>query len=1625
MCGLQRCVFLTMAAIVAVLSVHASTAQAQTGRVYCYNMQNVYSYTGVTTPSGTLISPNGSFTDPNSWNGAYSNVDPETGNCSGKLPPGPQDTLIVGVVADQNGDLLDTTIGGGGTYYLLDVYGAPVSSGVTLTLQTGGSTFSGGLTANGGQATIQGGLDAVGGAALGSSQGFAGQYTIAGGTLSSGVIIQEYGPSTTVNVAAGGGLSAPEVVVDGASTSLIVDGTVNASSYLTVGQNASGSMTIDKGGSVTSGNGFIGGFPGSSGTVTVDGKWTTTGYLFVGQEGTGSLTVENGGQVVTGDFMAVGDGPGTSTLNIVTGGKVSVTPVSGLPGDLALLLAEDPASTANVTVAGAGSTLAINGALNVGYAGDATLTVGDGATVNVTGTIIRLGRFAGSLGVLTLNGAGSSFSFLAGSTFQVGNAGNGVLTVDQGFQLNTGAAAITIGALAGGSGTATVQDSGTTWTVGGSMTIGDAGTGQLNVAGGGSLVLQGSEFHLGESAGGVGALSLSGSASSITFPSVSTFEIGEAGTGNLMLNQGFQLNTSGADVTIGADAGGAGTAAIADASTSWTIGGNLTIGDSGNGKLTVSGGGAVTFNGNELDIAKSQGGVGLLALSGGSSSLTYASGSLFQVGDAGTGDLQVNQGFQLNTANAAVILGAASGASGTAELSDPGTTWTVGGPMTIGYFGTGKVTVSGGASLVVQGSDLYLGKAQGGSGTLVLDGAGSSLVDTNTMLHVGEEGTGELDLQNGASLDESGQDFTLGLQYTGTGTIRVLSGGSLKTGALTLGGAGEGNLVVGGGSSAGSLTVDGNTVIGGSATGIGHLAIGGAGAQATFQGYVTVGASGYGLLGLLPNASATIQDDLILGQNADSIAAVQVDQASTLTVQGNIYDGQNGNATLTVANGSTLNAAGDFVMNDNGPGTAGSTLSVSDGGVVNVAGSGGLTVAGNLATAPPLVMVQSGGQVYVIGGVSITGVSQAIIVVDGQGSVLSTNALTSVDPGAFVTVSNGGYLNLPGNCSCIPFAWGAGNFILVNNAQLVAPSGQLGSGGTAVASLSATAGASASFAQTLNLFPYSVVNVTGGGGVIIGNTGGVAGAVTVGAGGVLTSVVPVNSSIEPLINGNLMIQKGGLVSGALGVNGNVVNAGQQTLGDDPATIVVNGSYTLAPTGVLIAEVGPTSSSQLLVSGAVTLDGGTLKITSFDGAPLLVGQHYDFIQASGGITGAFDQIVTPNGFVDFSSSLTGGDLVLTAEHVAGSFAATAATANEHAVAAALDTAATQMAPGLMPLIDTLSNQTSIAAATWDQLSPEGLVSGENAMFEAQRGFDQLVASAAAPSGTPDAAPIDAGAVGAGRIWFSGFGGYADIGNDAGEGIAGASTVDSGFSVGADYRSGAGRVGLAVGPSWDSYEVAGRFTHGQITGVHASLYGGVSSGALYASGVVSYANFDDKSTRQVAAAGMAGQLDSSVRSDLFGGRLEVGWRGRAAGLELTPYAAVEGADISFARATEVAPLSAAAAALTLPPQRQGEGEVLAGVKADDRLMIGQTQVTPYLDVAYVHVFDARRTLIAAFAGAPTDAFSVTGASSGSDGAQVALGFDSRLNARAHVFAQVRTDQAERYQATSGQVGFLVSW
>jgi T5SS/PEP-CTERM-associated repeat protein len=88
-----------------------------------------------------------------------------------------------------------------------------------------------------------------------------------------------------------------------------------------VGKTTTGSLTVDGGSDLLSGDGYVGYNNGSAGTVMVNGSgstWTNDSYLFVGLLGSGTLNITGSGNVSNTDGY-IGYSPGSMGMATVSG----------------------------------------------------------------------------------------------------------------------------------------------------------------------------------------------------------------------------------------------------------------------------------------------------------------------------------------------------------------------------------------------------------------------------------------------------------------------------------------------------------------------------------------------------------------------------------------------------------------------------------------------------------------------------------------------------------------------------------------------------------------------------------------------------------------------------------------------------------------------------------------------------------------------------------------------------------------------------------------------------------------------------------------------------------------------------------------------------------------------------------------------------------------------------------------------------------------------------------------------------------------------------------------------------------------------------------------------------------
>lgn len=205
--------------------------------------------------------------------------------------------------------------------------------------------------------------------------------------------------------------------------------------------------------------------------------------------------------------------------------------------------------------------------------------------------------------------------------------------------------------------------------------------------------------------------------------------------GTLVVQGGLQTDS----VFLGAVSGASGTASFIGAK--WQNDGDVSIGGSGVGNLSLLHG--TTASSKNVLVGGSGTGNGSLKLDN-SSTLTnsdtvFVSGS--SSGAGGGGNLEVLGASELYSARG--VLAEDLGTTGTALVSGEDSHWTMSGDMVVGEAGVGKLTVTGGGTVISQTTTVIANLASADGSSVTVSRLGSSLQSGGSLV-VGNSGAATL-----------------------------------------------------------------------------------------------------------------------------------------------------------------------------------------------------------------------------------------------------------------------------------------------------------------------------------------------------------------------------------------------------------------------------------------------------------------------------------------------------------------------------------------------------------------------------------------------------------------------------------------------------------------------------------------------------------------------------------------------------------------------------------------------------------------------------------------------------------------------------------------------------------------
>lgn len=479
------------------------------------------------------------------------------------------------------------------------------------------------------------------------------------------------------------------------------------------------------------------------------------------------------------------------------------------------------------------------------------------------------------------------------------------------------------------------------------------------------------------------------------------------------------------------------------------------------------------------------------------------------------------------------------------------------------------------------------------------------------------------------------------------------------------------------------------------------------------------------------------------------------------------------------------------------------------------------------------------------------------------------------------------------------------------------------------------------------------------------------------------------------------------------------------------THMVSGTFAQTAAGTLALRVAPNSvADNLLVTGQARLAGTALAIFQ----PGNLSRSYALLSATGGRSGTFDTLATQNMPALFSASLGYSATDVTLNLQATMASTPGLGGNQIAVARAIDTAFNAGSGlGAMPaLFGLTAGQFPYALSI---LSGSNASVGQSVTLAAGNQFASLMTGRAGTRRTEELASCNKEAATACEpppdwsAWATGFGGTQWLNTDAGAGSAAAQQSIGGGAFGGDYRVGSATlVGLAVGLSASSYSVPATSASGRATGAHFGVYGLHDWHTFYVNASLAYSRFDGTATRSIAGIGMTETAKSSAISSQLAGRIEIGRPFDAGPVGITPFAALQPAQLWSPGIVETSTTITGAPgvfALTYQPQSTASLPMFLGAQLDAETKLDSRPLKGWLRLAWMHDFLADRSVTAGFTVLPGSSFTVDGARAASDAARVDFGLKYAVGAQTSLFANGSAELSYRGQSIGGTVGLRIVW
>jgi len=814
------------------------------------------------------------------------------------------------------------------------------------------------------------------------------------------------------------------------------------------------------------------------------------------------------------------------------------------------------------------------------------------------------------------------------------------------------------------------------------------------------------------------------------------------------------------------------------------------------------------------------------------------------------------------------------------------------------------------------------------------------------------------------------------------------------------------------------------------------------------------------------NAVVTVQPGTTVVD--DGTRAIEINNNSTVTNSGTVRAVTNNSQGIltnaasgdnnTIVNNGTITSEGDQAQ--------GVTLNGSGNTFTNSA-SGTITQSGAIGSG-----VASGGNNTIInaGTVVVAGASDAgnstfaagialniddVAINSGTITITAADSIGIFTQGSNANITNSGTIN----------ANAAGSTgIFAQSSTLLTNTGTINAAGAGSKGVDFRSSGTGTFTNSGNIFATG----TSAEAVHIGGTGSAGGNIAIVNNGLLqatgtTSFALRSQSVFGGAPSGANITNNAIVNGRIALSAGedvLTNAGQITISSSSIPIATGvftidfGDFVQTASGLLslrVTSAAATRDSFTLTTGGTATLAGTLRANVQAGLYGTTTVYANVLTAAGGRTGTFGSVVSSSPFFTASAAYTGTDVNLTLTRI-GFGAVSGLTPNQQAVGNALNPGyATTLTGNAATLYSNLLAATSVTVL--DRLSGEGTSAAQTAAFNAGSLFNNAMQgqglfgpnlnglSAVVPAQYADARPPGheafaalkgppAAEPGRWRIWTAGFGANNSMRGESSTGSYSQSIQSAGGAIGAEWQVATDlRVGAAAGASESMFAVRDLTTSGRTTGGHIGFYAVKHWSAYYAAASVSYARFDNSTSRTIAGIGNTEHASGRFAGDQLGARLEIGRKHNLGPTNVTPFVAIEPTVLwqrAYTESSGGPGGSNGILGLTVASRTATSLPTFIGVQFDGRHITSEGAVlAPYSRVSWVHEFEPDRRVTGSFVTLPGATFTVDGARAASDAARLDTGARLAFRGGQALFANFGGEWSGRTQSYAATGGFRAGW